>query len=71
MRKNNKHPTEPENEICGESSENIFENVKYMKKLELQRSILNMLVSPDIKDSTTDKNSDPDSPDSKKSLTNQ
>jgi len=44
MQKSNKHPTEPETDNCQESSENISENEKYIKKLALQRSVLNKLV---------------------------
>jgi hypothetical protein len=44
MRKNNKHPSETQTDDCSAISENISENEKYIKKLALQRSVLNKLV---------------------------
>jgi hypothetical protein len=44
MFKNNKKTPDPEYESCQENSENFIQNLKYIKKLELQRSVLKMLL---------------------------
>jgi len=66
MQKGNKHPTEPETDICQEISENISENEKYIKKLALQRSVLNKLV-----DNSKTLTSSVESPSSQESESNQ
>ena len=48
MQKKNKLPSETEMGTNPADSENLIENVKYIKKLELQRTVLNKLVGPDI-----------------------
>lgn len=48
MQKKNKLPSETEMETNPADSENLIENVKYIKKLELQRTVLNKLVGPEI-----------------------
>ncbi|PKP45205.1 MAG: hypothetical protein CVT94_18720 [Bacteroidetes bacterium HGW-Bacteroidetes-11] len=70
MKKNNKHPTETEIEDSPANSENVFENVKYIKKLALQRSVLNKLVGTDKALPAADQNENSSSPDSNQSQTN-
>lgn len=45
MKKKNKHFTETEN--LAENPENSIDYVKYIKKLELQRSVLNKIIKAD------------------------
>jgi hypothetical protein len=54
-----KTPPETENEPLPENSENILENVKYIKKLKLQRSVLNKLVASELNQSAGDEGADP------------
>jgi hypothetical protein len=64
MSKENEQLNESENEACAANSENVVENVKYIKKLELQRSVLlNMLVGSDINQPADTNSIDPDNPD--------
>ncbi len=42
--KRNKHPTESENEECKSNMDEVVEDLRYIKRLELQRSILSKLV---------------------------
>jgi len=44
MQKANKHPTNDDSEVLTENSENVQKNIKFINKLEMQRSILNKLV---------------------------
>ena len=53
MLKKNKHPTDSDNEVFQDNPENISENLKYFKKLELQHAILNKLLGSDLKQTTT------------------
>lgn len=46
MKKKNKHFTETEN--LAENPENSIDYVKYIKKLELQRSVLNKIIEADF-----------------------
>ena len=57
MRKNNKHPTQTKNEVIliQDNSDNIYETEKYLKKLELQHSILNRLIGSDLKRTSENK----------------
>jgi hypothetical protein len=48
MQKTNKRKAETDKESFLADSENLIENVKYIKKLELQRTVLNKLVGPEI-----------------------
>ena len=48
MPKKNKHPTNSENLSCPADSENSIENIKYIKKLEMQRTVLKKLIETDI-----------------------
>jgi len=64
MRKTNLPCFEPDIEICSEFSENVVENLRFARKLKLQRIVLNMLICSDsglsIKSNTNDPNpSDP------------
>jgi hypothetical protein len=59
----NEDPADSENETCPADSENSIENIKYMKKLALQRSVLNKLVGSDLNLTTTNISVDPESPD--------
>lgn len=42
--KRNKHPTESENEECKSNMDEVEEDLRYIKRLELQRTILSKLV---------------------------
>lgn len=44
MHKNHKNPLEKKADDFDAGSENVSKNVKYIRKLALQRSVLNMLV---------------------------
>ncbi len=59
MPKKNTLPSESQNDACPENSENILENVKYIKKLKLQRSVLNKLVASELNQSAGDEGDDP------------
>jgi len=48
----NKHPTEQVENDQSEISENISKNIKFIKKLELQRTVLQKLVGSDKKVNT-------------------
>jgi len=43
-----------------EYSENLMENEKYIKRLELQRSVLNMLIDNDLNQNTSTDSLDPE-----------
>ncbi len=70
MPEKNEDPADPENETCPADSENSIENIKYIKKLALQRSVLNKLVASDLNHTTTNISVDPESPDPNKSVKN-
>jgi hypothetical protein len=53
MRKKNKHPAEFENEVSATNSDNVIENKKYIKKLELQRLVLKKIVDSEQNHKTT------------------
>jgi hypothetical protein len=55
---------EPEDETSSFDSENYNENHKFVKRLNLQRSILNKLIVSDITMPSDNTNIDPGSPDS-------
>ena len=59
----NEDPADSENKTCPADSENSIENIKYIKKLALQRSVLNKLVGSDLNLTTTSISVDPESPD--------
>ncbi|MEI6749965.1 MAG: hypothetical protein WCM93_12465 [Bacteroidota bacterium] len=48
MLKPNKHPNETEDETFEAFLENSTEYVKYIKKLELQRSVLTKIIKGDL-----------------------
>ena len=48
MLKPNKHPSETEDETFEAFLENSTEYVKYIKKLELQRSVLTKIIKGDL-----------------------
>ncbi len=48
MQKSNKHPDGSEDETYTTDSDNSIEYIKYIKKLELQRSVLNKIVNSDL-----------------------
>jgi hypothetical protein len=48
MKKKNKPSYKPGTESSVVTSKNIDENIKFLKKLELQQAILNKLVNPDL-----------------------
>lgn len=48
MLKSDKHPDETEEETLVAFLENSTEYVKYIKKLELQRSVLNKIIKADV-----------------------
>ena len=64
MQKKRQHLSESENENLEDNSENSVEYIKYIKKLELQRIVLNKIVNSDLSPVTSDSSIDPDSPDS-------
>lgn len=55
MKKKNKPTDKPGSESSSVSSKNMDENIKFIKKLELQQAILNKLVKPNLQPDT-DKN---------------
>ncbi|MCK9422339.1 MAG: hypothetical protein M0Q38_07060 [Bacteroidales bacterium] len=55
MTKKIKPADEPVHEESNENSEIEIENKKYIKKLELQRVVLNKLVGSNLKQTPTDK----------------
>jgi hypothetical protein len=69
MLKKNKIPAEPEKEICSANSENVIENNRYIKKLALQRLVLNKIVCSDLNLIPKTTSTDPDSPDSNNLIT--
>jgi hypothetical protein len=48
MQKSNKHPDETDDETFEAFLENSVEHVRYITKLELQRSVLNKIIKADI-----------------------
>jgi hypothetical protein len=48
MQKSDKHPDETEDETLVAFLENSTEYVKYIKKLELQRSVLYKIIKADV-----------------------
>ena len=64
MKKKNKHPSEANNTIPASYTENSDEYLKYVKKLELQRTVLKMIVNSDITQIASDNPSSNDNPDS-------
>jgi hypothetical protein len=70
MPKRNKHPAEHENEVCSAHSDNVIENVKYVKMLELQRTVLNKIISTDLNQTSLVTNTNPGNPDCNNSQTN-
>lgn len=67
MQKENQHLSESENEHFESNSENSAEYIKYIKKLELQRSVLNKIVNSDlnlINTANTINTIEPDNPES-------
>ncbi len=54
MQKKKSNPTEPEDEMPSSNSENSIEYEKYIKKLELQRLVLNKIVNHDLNQTATD-----------------
>jgi hypothetical protein len=70
MPKNNKHPAGSESENCTATSENVVENEKYVKMLELQRLVLTRLVSPEFNQSSAISDVDCESSDTNNSLLN-
>ena len=48
MQEPNKHPNESEHETLADCSENSIQYLKYIQKLELQRSVLNKILETDF-----------------------
>ena len=48
MQKDNKHSVESEEEVSSEHSDNVAENKDYVKRLNLQRMILEKIVNDDV-----------------------
>lgn len=70
MQKNNMQSTENKTEDCSETSENVLMNIKYISKLEMQRSILNKLVDINLNQSSYDKDLDQGKSETNELLTN-
>ena len=51
-------------ENCQSFSDNVLENIKYIKKLELQRTILHKLLRSDLEQVITKNDREQESPDS-------
>ena len=68
MKKKNKHFTETEN--LAENPENSIDYVKYIKKLELQRSVLNKILKADLNIMNETTAIDPDRSELRASLRN-
>jgi hypothetical protein len=64
MRRKKNHPIEPENDPVDVNAESSIEHLKYIKKLDIQRSILNKIINSDLNQIATNTPIDPDSPDS-------
>jgi hypothetical protein len=64
MRKKNKQPSKPEKETLPDSSEIPDEYIRYIKKLELQRFVLNKIVNSDLAQISTDTLNEPKNLDS-------
>ncbi|MEI6061210.1 MAG: hypothetical protein WCR72_10905 [Bacteroidota bacterium] len=62
MPKKNKHPSDSENVSCPSDSENSIENIKYIKKLELQHAVLSKLMESGNTRPLADTDFDPDFP---------
>ncbi len=62
MPKENKHPSESVSTLA--NSDNVAENEKYVKMLELQRLVLNKIVSPEFNQPIASSGIAVDSPDS-------
>jgi hypothetical protein len=62
MPKENKHPTESVSPPA--NSDNVAENEKYVKMLELQRLVLNKIVSPEFNQPISSSGIAEDNPDS-------
>jgi hypothetical protein len=60
MKQKNKHPTEYIDETDSDTSANIIKNMEYIKKLEIQLSVLNKILDSDIKISETENNNESD-----------
>ncbi len=69
MPKKNKHPSDSENVSCPSDSENSIENIRYIKKLELQRAVLSKLMDSGTNQLTVDTEIDPEFPDSNNLIT--
>jgi hypothetical protein len=63
MRKKRTTHIEPKNEISPPDTENSIESIKYIKRLEIQRRVMNKIVNTDLSLSTTN-SVNPDSLDS-------
>ena len=64
MQKENQHLSESENEHLESNSENSAEYIKYIKKLELQRSVLEKIVNSDLNAIISATSVEPDNPES-------
>ncbi|MEI6749999.1 MAG: hypothetical protein WCM93_12635 [Bacteroidota bacterium] len=64
MQKGNKNSIEAKEEVSSENSDNVAENKEYIKRLRLQRLVLNKIVSSDINQGTTTSLIDTESTDS-------
>lgn len=62
MPKKKTPPPESEREPFSEKSENILENVKYIKKLTLQRLVLSKLVDVELQPSANNNTAETESP---------
>lgn len=62
--------TENKTEDCSETSENVLMSIKYISKLEMQRSILNKLVDINLNQSSYDKDLDQGKSETNDLLTN-
>ncbi|MCX6304054.1 MAG: hypothetical protein NT040_03710 [Bacteroidetes bacterium] len=62
MKKNNKHAREME---CDSNSDNLHNSIEYIKRLELQRIVLNKIVNSDLNQVAAVTEVDPDSTESK------
>ena len=64
MSKDVKLQEEFEIKNCQSFSDNVLENIKYIKKLELQRTILHKLLSSDLEQVISNNDREQESPDS-------
>ena len=70
MQKSIKHPDDPEDETFKAHSENSIGHVKYIKNLELQRSVLNKIIEADFSTMNEITAIDPDRSELRASLRN-